>query len=64
VLPALQSLVDATDRRWAPWSAIDAYDETAAQIAALSKVADLLEKKLPKQPPVLGDKVVPISRAG
>jgi polyphosphate kinase 2 (PPK2 family) len=64
VMTALQAMFAATDTRWAPWFAIDANDETAAQIAALSKVADLLEKKLPKQPPVLGDKVVPISRAG
>jgi polyphosphate kinase 2 (PPK2 family) len=53
----------ATDTRWAPWTMIDANDETAAQIAALSHVANLLEKKLPKQPPARGT-VVPFSKAG
>ena len=58
VLKALQAMFAATDTRWAPWTVIDANDETAAQIAALSKVADVLEKKLPKQPPVQDAKVV------
>jgi len=64
VITALHKMFAATDTRWAPWTVIDANDETAAQIAALSKVADLLEKKLPKQPPQRDEKVVPISRAG
>ena len=64
VVTALHKMFAATDTRWAPWTVIDANDETAAQIAALSQVADLLEKKLPKQPPARVEKVVPISRAG
>lgn len=50
-LKALQAMFAATDTRWAPWTVIDANEETAAQIAALSKVAEVLEKKLPRQPP-------------
>ena len=61
VIIALHKMFAATDTRWAPWTVIDANDETAAQIAALSQVADLLEKKLPKQPPVRDEKVVPIN---
>lgn len=63
VMKALQGMFKATDTRWAPWVAIDANDEAAAQIAALSAVADLLEKKLPKQPPA-SDTVVPFTKAG
>ena len=63
VLVALQGMFAGTDTRWAPWTVIDANDETGAQIAALSTVADLLEKKLPKQPPA-SDTVVAFSRAG
>ena len=62
VMSALQAMFTATDTRWAPWTVIDANDETAAQIAALSKVSDLLEKKLPKSPPAARD--VPLSKAG
>ncbi|HVH37925.1 MAG TPA: polyphosphate kinase [Sphingomicrobium sp.] len=51
VMKALEAMFKATDTRWAPWTVIDANDESAAQIAALSKVAEVLEKKLPKQPP-------------
>jgi polyphosphate kinase 2 (PPK2 family) len=63
VMGSLTKMFAATDTRWAPWTVIDANDETAGQIAALSKVAELLEKKLPKQPPAR-DTVVPFSKAG
>ena len=63
VLAALHAMFAATDTRWAPWTVIDANDEAAAQVAALSAVADLLDKKLPKQPPAR-DTVVPFTRAG
>lgn len=58
VTAALHKMFAATDTRWAPWTVIDANDEAAAQIAALSQVADLLEKKLPKQPPARENNVV------
>ena len=53
----------ATNTRWAPWQVIDANDEAAGQIAALNAIADLLEKKLPAEPPVC-DTVVPFPKAG
>jgi polyphosphate kinase 2 (PPK2 family) len=62
-LAALHAMFKATDTRWAPWQVIDANDEAAGQIAALSALADLLEKKLPAEPPVR-DTVVPFPMAG
>jgi len=63
VLGTLDRMFAATDTRWAPWTVIDANDEASAQVAALSAVADLLEKKLPSQPPA-SETVVPFTRAG
>jgi polyphosphate kinase 2 (PPK2 family) len=50
-LAALKDMFAATDTRWAPWTAIDGNDKKAARIAALSRVAEVLEKALPKGPP-------------
>lgn len=63
VVKAVQAMFKATDTRWAPWTVVDANDETAAQIAALSAVAEVLEKKLPRQPPA-SDTVVAFPKAG
>ena len=62
-LAALHAMFKATDTRWAPWQVIDASDEAAGQIAALSALADLLDKKLPAEPPAR-DTVVPFPKAG
>ena len=62
-LAALHAMFKATDTRWAPWQVIDANDEAASQIAALSALADLLDKKLPAEPPAR-DTVVPFPKAG
>ena len=40
-----------TDTRWAPWSVIDANDDDAALIAALTVVVEALEKAIPHDPP-------------
>jgi AMP-polyphosphate phosphotransferase len=48
---ALGHVFKQTDTRWAPWTVIDANDEQAAQIAALTMVAEALEKAIPMQPP-------------
>ena len=40
-----------TDTRWAPWVGIDANDEQGARIAALTVIADALEKAIPLEPP-------------
>jgi polyphosphate kinase 2 (PPK2 family) len=57
-----QSLLHAlaqTDTRWAPWVMIDANDGDAAQVAALTAVAETLEKAFPMEPPETAESVVP-----
>ena len=60
---ALVSMLAQTDTRWAPWSMIDANDCDAAQIAALTAIAEGLEKALPHAPPEAADAVVPFIAA-
>ena len=48
---ALAQVFKQTDTRWAPWVGIDANDEAAARIAALTVIAEALEKAVPLQPP-------------
>ena len=55
---AWQQLFEQTDTRWAPWRIIDAADEQAAQLAALSSIADAYTKAMPADPPAEGDTVV------
>jgi polyphosphate kinase 2 (PPK2 family) len=54
----LQDLFAHTNTRWAPWTAIDANDATASCIAALTAIADAMEKAMPAEPPAMGDTVV------
>jgi len=56
-LPAIKDMFAQTDTRWAPWVAIDGNNKKAARIAALSAIADALEKKLPMQPPPASEEV-------
>ena len=48
---ALAQMFKQTDTRWAPWVGIDANDEHGAHVAALTVIADALEKAIPMQPP-------------
>ena len=48
-----------TNTRWAPWTVIDANDETAGCIAALTAIADQMEKAMPAEPPAMGETIVP-----
>ena len=57
-LEALTELFANTDTRWAPWRAIDGNDGTAGRIAALSVIADSMEKAFPAEPPAVGDTVI------
>ena len=50
-LGAFKQMFAETDTRWAPWVAIDGNDKKSARIAALSAVADSLERVLPAEPP-------------
>ena len=49
---ALEQMFKLTDTRWAPWVGIDAGNESAAGIAALTAVVEALEKAVPLEPPV------------
>ena len=40
-----------TDTRWAPWTLIDGNDKRGARIAALTAIADRLERALPSEAP-------------
>jgi polyphosphate kinase 2 (PPK2 family) len=59
VLKALQAMFAATDTRWAPWTVIDANDETAGCINALTAIADQMQKAMPAEPPATGETIVP-----
>ncbi len=50
-LSAMSTMFDQTDTRWAPWTIIDANRKKPARIAALSRVAEMLEEALPAGPP-------------
>ncbi len=57
-LEVLHEIFAHTDTRWAPWKVIDGNDETSGGLAALTAIADLMEKALPAEPPAVGDTVV------
>jgi len=54
----LHDLFKQTDTRWAPWQVIDGTDPVGGCIAALTTIADLLEKSVPAEPPADGETVV------
>ena len=60
---ALVQMLAQTDTRWAPWSMIDANDRSSALVAALTAIADGLEKGLPQSPPEITRPAVPFIAA-
>lgn len=48
---SLAQMFKQTDTRWAPWMGIDANDEPAALVAALTIIAEALEKAIPLDVP-------------
>ncbi len=50
-LVAMDEMFRNTDTRWSPWKAIDGNNKKAARIAALTWIADRLEKAVPMEPP-------------
>ena len=50
---AMEDMFAHTDTRWAPWKVIDGNDKKAARVAALTYVADVLERTMPVEPPAL-----------
>jgi len=52
-LEAIGEMFRETDTRWAPWKVIDGNNKKAARIAALTHIADKLERVLPTEAPAL-----------
>jgi polyphosphate kinase 2 (PPK2 family) len=50
-LKAMHEMFAETDTRWCPWKVIDANHKKSARIAALTYIADRLEKHVPMAPP-------------
>ncbi len=50
-LAAYAEMFDRTDTRWAPWKVVDGNSKKAGRMAALSHVADVLERAVPMTPP-------------
>lgn len=61
-IEALHDMFDRTDTRWAPWAVIDGNSRKAARIAALTHIADMLEKHVPSDMPERNDEVVALAR--
>jgi polyphosphate kinase 2 (PPK2 family) len=61
-LAATQDMFANTDTRWAPWRMIDGNDKKAARIAALSYIADTLERSIPMKPPIPSAEIEALAR--
>lgn len=62
-LEAINDMFRETDTRWAPWKVIDGNNKKAARIAALTYVADVLERCVPADPPELDPDFARYARA-
>lgn len=60
---ALDQMFKLTDTRWAPWIVIDANDKQSGRIAALTAIAEAMEKAIPRHPPADGDTILSFSDA-
>ncbi|CAN5139507.1 hypothetical protein BH10PSE12_BH10PSE12_31950 [soil metagenome] len=61
-LDAMHAMFKHTDTRWAPWHVIDGNHRKAARIAALSYIADRLEKLVPMDMPDADPAVVKLAQ--
>jgi AMP-polyphosphate phosphotransferase len=61
-LHALNDMFDRTDTRWAPWHVIDGNNKKAARIAALTVIANALEKAVPLVPPMSSPVIEALAR--
>lgn len=61
-LTAMTEMFGLTDTRWAPWKVIDGNNKKAARIAALTYIADRLEKAVPMTPPPIDDGLVALAK--
>jgi AMP-polyphosphate phosphotransferase len=62
-LKAYADMFDRTDTRWAPWIVIDGNNKKAARIAALTAIADALEKNVKMKPLPADPDVVALAEA-
>lgn len=62
-LKAMADMFAHTDTRWAPWHVIDGNNKKAARIAALTLIADKLEKAISMVPPPAGPDLVALAKA-
>jgi polyphosphate kinase 2 (PPK2 family) len=60
---AIEDMFRNTDTRWAPWKVIDGNNKKAARIAALTYIADRLEKVVPMKPPIADPEVVRLAKS-
>ncbi len=61
-LLAMNEMFAQTDTRWAPWKVIDGNNKKAARIAALTYIADRLEKAVPLAPPPIDPALVALAK--
>ncbi len=61
-LKAMHDMFACTDTRWAPWTVIDGNDRKAGRIAALTRIADALEKHVPMDMPEADPTVVELAK--
>lgn len=61
-LDAMHEMFDRTSTKAAPWTVIDGNDKKAGRIAALTAIADQLEKHVPMEPPELDPEVEKVAK--
>jgi polyphosphate kinase 2 (PPK2 family) len=59
---AIEAMFRHTDTRWSPWHLIDGNNKKAARIAALTYIADRLEKVVPMAPPPADAELVRLAK--
>ncbi|SNS23185.1 Polyphosphate kinase 2, PPK2 family [Sphingomonas laterariae] len=62
-LAAMADMFELTNTRWAPWQVIDGNNKKAARIAALTYIADRLEKSVPMTPPPASPELIALARS-
>jgi polyphosphate kinase 2 (PPK2 family) len=59
---AVEAMLANTDTRWAPWTALDANAQSGANIAALTAIAESMERAFPAVIDDTDDAIVPMRR--
>jgi polyphosphate kinase 2 (PPK2 family) len=61
-LAAIKDMFAHTNTRWAPWQVIDGNNKKAARIAALTTIAEALERAVPVKPPAASPEIEALAR--